>query len=132
MRILLSLTLALALSGTAAASHAAQTIRYVYLNDNIGTPGRQVVEQGDDGWVTVTHIYKNNGRGPEQTERFRLAADGTFSEYHVSGRQTMGGPIDEHFERTGDAATWRSTSERGQATVAGSALYLPLSGSFAP
>ena len=120
---LLTLTLALALAlgaiGAASCAWAAETVRYVYLNDNIGTPGRQVVEQGDDGWVTVTHIYKNNGRGPEQTERFRLAADGTFSEYHVTGRATMGGPIEEDFERKGNAAEWRSTSERGQTSVTG-------------
>jgi imidazolonepropionase-like amidohydrolase len=130
--LLRTILLALLLGGTAAASHAAQTIRYVYLNDNIGTPGRQVVEEGDDGWVTVTHVYKNNGRGPEQTERFRLAADGTFSEYHVTGTSTMGGPIDEHFERKGSAAEWHSGSERGQASVSGTALYLPLNGTLAP
>ncbi len=128
----LSLALALLLGCTAASLQAAQTTRYVYLNDNIGTPGRQVVEEGDDGWVTVTHLYRNNGRGPEQTERFRLAADGTFSEYHVTGKMTMGGPIDEHFERKGSAAAWHSGSERGQASVTGTALYLPLNGTLAP
>ena len=127
-----TLVLALLLGGAVASSHAAQTIRYVYLNDNIGMPGSQVVEEGDDGWVTVTHIYKNNGRGPEQTERFRLAADGTFSEYHVTGRAMLGGPIDEHFERKGDAAQWHSGSERGQAGATGGALYLPLNGTLAP
>jgi Amidohydrolase family len=129
---ILSLALVLVLGGGTLPSHAAQTIRYVYVNDNIGTPGFQVVDEGDDGWVTVTHSYKNNGRGPEQTERFRLAADGTFSEYHVSGAQTLGAPIDEHFERQGDTVTWRSTSERGQAVAAGGALYVPLNGTFAP
>lgn len=119
------------LAGPPGAS-AAQTLRYVFVNDNLGTPGRQVVEQGDDGLVTVSYVYKNNGRGPEQTERYRVAADGTFSEYHVTGLTTMGAPVDEHFERRGDVAEWHSTTDRGRATANGPALYVPLNGSLAP
>jgi Amidohydrolase family len=130
----LALALALALGITVGAprARAAETWRYVFINDNLGTPGRQVVEQADDGLVTVTYIYKNNGRGPEQTERYRVADDGTFSEYHVTGLTTMGSPVDEHFERKGDAAEWRSTTDQGRATVKGPALYVPLNGSLAP
>jgi hypothetical protein len=104
MKLLVSLALLFGLGVVAPSAHAAQTTRYVFINDNLGTPGRQVVEEGDDGWVTVTYSYKNNGRGPETTERYRLAADGTFSEYHVTGKATMGSAIDEHFERRGDLA----------------------------
>ena len=130
----LALTLVLAFGTAMPGAQAAQTTRYVYVyvNDNIPEPGRQVVERADDGLVTVSFIYKNNGRGPELTERFRLAADGTFSEYHVTGSSTFGAKVDEHYERKGDAAEWRSTSERGQAVVAGAAQYVPLNSSLAP
>jgi Amidohydrolase family len=128
----LALALVLGITGVAPAAQAAQTLRYVFINDNLGTPGRQVVEQADDGLVTVTYIYKNNGRGPEQTERYRLADDGTFSEYHVTGLTEMGASVDEHFERKGDAAEWRSTTDQGRATLKGPALYVPLNGSLAP
>ncbi|MEP6873526.1 MAG: amidohydrolase family protein [Burkholderiales bacterium] len=134
MKHALALVLALALGSTVGALrvHAAQTWRYVFINDNLGTPGRQVVEQGDDGLVTVNYVYKNNGRGPEQTERYRVADDGSFSEYHVTGLTTMASPVDEHFERHGDVAEWHSTTDRGRATVTGAALYVPLNGSLAP
>ena len=109
-----------------------QTLSYVFVNDRIGAPGSQTVERADDGAYVVKFIYKNNGRGPELVERFRLAADGTFSEYHVTGTSTFGAIVDEHFERQGDAASWRSTAEQGRATVSGPALYVPLNSSYAP
>ena len=134
MQHALALVLSLAFGATVAApaAQAAQTWRYVFINDNLGTPGRQVVEQGDDGSVTVNYLYKNNGRGPEQTEHYRVADDGSFSEYHVTGLTTMGSPVDEHYERRGDVGEWHSTTDRGRATVTGAALYVPLNGSLAP
>jgi len=127
--VLASIAVAAICAPTAA---AAQTLSYVFVNDRIGAPGAQTVERGDDGSYAVKFIYKNNGRGPELVERFRLAADGTFSEYHVTGTSTFGATVDEHFERKGDAAAWRSTSEQGAATVSGPALYVPLNSSYAP
>jgi hypothetical protein len=96
---------------------AAETLSYVFVNDQIGRPGSQTVERGDDGLFTVKFIYKNNGRGPELIERFRLAADGSFSEYHVTGTSTFGAIVDEHFERKANVAEWRSTSEQGRAAM---------------
>ena len=125
-------TCAAACGLAASAAWPAQTLTYTFVNDTIGTPGRQVVERSDDGLYTVTYIYKNNGRGPEFTERYRLAPDGSFSEYHIVGTSTMGAKLDEHFERRGARAEWHSTTERGAATVAGSAMYVPLGGSYAP
>jgi hypothetical protein len=127
-RLLTLLLLAVA----ATLASAAQVTRYTFVNDNLKNPGSQVVELDDDGWTTVRFVYKNNGRGPELSERYRLAADGTFSDYQVSGSSEMGAQVDEVFERRGDSAQWRSTAENGSATVSGSALYVPLSGSYAP
>ena len=130
MRILLRAALFSAAVANAAA--AAETIRYVTVSDTLGTPGHQVVERGDDGWFTVRYVYKNNGRGPELNERYRLAPDGSFSEYHVTGTTTLVATVDEHFERTGALAQWRSTTERGSREVTGSAMYVPQNGSYAP
>ena len=131
MKHLAALGLVCAL-GSAGTAFAAETISYVFVNDQIGNPGSQTVERSDDGLFTVRFIYKNNGRGPELVERFRLAADGSFSEYHVTGTSTFGAVVDEHFERKEGVAQWHSTSENGKATTATPAMYLPLNSSYAP
>ena len=110
---------------------AAEKTRFVILVDNGKQAGEQVVEQGDDGLVKVHFIFKDNGRGPELEEEFRIADDGTFSEYRVKGHSTYGAVVDDSFERKSGRATWRSTSENGSQSVSGSALYIPLNSSFA-
>ena len=114
------------------ASAAAETVTYTFVSDTLKNPGSQVVERSDDGLYTVKFSYKNNGRGPDLVERYRLAADGSFSEFHVTGTSTYGAVVDEHFERNGSQAQWRSTTERGSATVGGPAIYVPLNSSYAP
>lgn len=94
--------------------------------------GEQVVTRSDDGLVKVRFIFKDNGRGPEIEEQFRVAPDGTLSEYHSKGTTTFGSVIDEHFSRKGNQAEWHSTSEKGSRTVSGPAQYVPLNGSFEP
>lgn len=112
------------------AVHAAETLRYV-INASSGTQiGEQVVQRGDDGVSKVRFIMKDNGRGPELNESYRYAADGSLLQFDVSGNSTMGAVVDEHFSRTGNQASWRSSSEKGQTGVNGTALYLPLNSSF--
>ena len=111
---------------------AAETITYTFVSDTLKNPGSQVVERSDDGLYTVTYTYKNNGRGPDLVERYRLAPDGSFTEWHVTGTSTYGAVVDEHFERKGAQAEWRSTTERGSAKVDGTAMYVPLNSSYAP
>jgi Amidohydrolase family len=125
--------LACAISFLAAGTAQAQNTTRLALFTGDGKPaGEQVVERGSDGQVTVRYIFKDNGRGPELSERLRLAPDGTLASYEVKGSATMGGPVDEHFARNGNQAQWHSTSERGSSTVAGPALYVPLNSSFEP
>lgn len=104
---------------------AAQTTRYVLFTGDKKPAGEQVVERGDDGRVKVRYIFKDNGRGPELNEQFRLAADGTLLEYQVTGSAEMGGPVNERFVRSGDKAEWSSAAEKGTATVSGAAFYVP-------
>ncbi|HVS31039.1 MAG TPA: amidohydrolase family protein, partial [Thermoanaerobaculia bacterium] len=94
--------------------------------------GEQVVTRRDDGLVKVRYIFKDNGRGPEIEEQFRVAPDGTFTEYRSRGTTTFGSAIDERYTRKGDKAEWRSTSEKGNRTVSGPAQYVPLNGSLEP
>jgi Amidohydrolase family len=122
---------ALALLG-ADPSRAGETLRYLLTTSDGNKAGEQLVERGDDGRTTVRFIFKDNGRGPELEEHFRLAADGTFSEYSVKGQAEMGGPVDEKFSRSGHSAQWHSPSESGRATVTGSAFYMPRDSSLEP
>ncbi|WP_426167509.1 amidohydrolase family protein [Pseudoduganella sp. R-34] len=124
----LALAIASAFSAQAAVT---QTTRYVIISENNGKQmGEQVVENHDDGLTKVRYIYKDNGRGPELTEEFRLAPDGTMSQYHVKGNSTFGAVVDEVFERNGDKAQWKSTTEQGAKDVRGPAVYVALNGSF--
>jgi cytosine/adenosine deaminase-related metal-dependent hydrolase len=124
----LALAIATAFSAQAAVTG---TTRYVIISENNGKQmGEQVVENHDDGLTKVRFIYKDNGRGPELREEFRLGPDRTMTSYHVKGNSTFGAVVDEQFARHGDKATWVSTTEKGAKDVSGPALYVPLNSSF--
>ena len=126
-----SAVMALAVASAFAQAAVTQTTRYVIISENNGKQlGEQVVENHDDGLTKVRYIYKDNGRGPELTEEFRVAADGTMSQYHVKGSSTFGAVVDESFERIGDKAHWKSTTEQGAKDINGPAVYVALNGSF--
>ena len=121
----------LALSFVVAAPPAPpeDTVRYVVtFQDKVA--GHQTVVRGSDGVTRVDFTYKDNGRGPELTEEFTLAPDGTFRTYHVQGTSTFGARVDESFEIAASRARWKSTSDSGSQAATGTALYAPLSGSF--
>lgn len=106
--------------------------RHLLFNGDDQLAGEQVTETQADGWTTVRYVFKDNGRGPELTERFRLAPDGTLAEYQVRGSAEMGGPVDERFSRQGDQAEWASAAERGRTTVSDTAFYVPRDASMQP
>ena len=112
-------------------AHAATTTRYLIVSEIADKQiGQQTVEHLDDGLTKVTFGFKNNGRGPDLVEQFRVGADGTMTEYTVKGNSTFGGVVDEQFSRKGDLAQWKSTSEQGEKKISGPAAYLPLNSSF--
>jgi len=117
-------------SGAAVSAHAADTIKYLIFAENGTQMGQQVVEHDGDGLTRVKFTFKDNGRGPDLAERFRIGADGALSDYAVKGNSTYGASVDEHFERKGTLASWSSTSEKGSRNVDGAAMYVPLNGSF--
>ena len=125
MKLAYCLCVAMLLAGPAA---AAETIRYVALVDGGTKAGEQVVQKDDDGTIHVDFVFKDNGRGPELKEEYSLAADGTYSQYKVSGTSTFGARVDENYTRTGDNAEWKSTSDHGSQSLSGTALYSALGG----
>ena len=121
--------LALSLVVAAPPAPPEDTVRYVVtFQDKVA--GHQTVVRGRDGVTRVDFTYKDNGRGPELTEEFTLAPDGTFRTYRVQGTSTFGARVDESFEIAASRARWKSTSDSGSQAATGTALYAPLSGSF--
>ena len=120
-----------ALDALQGASHAASGAnrQWVIIVDsgNKGGEIRESCPRADD--CEVRYVFKDNGRGPEVTEKFKLAADGTLVRYLATGASTFGSQIAERFEAGGGQARWQSTTERGRSESAQGKLYLPLNGS---
>jgi len=124
-----NLAFAIALLAATAHVHADETVRYVALvNGGTAKAGHQWVTKGSDGTTKVDFDFKDNGRGPTLKEEYKLGADGTFVSYHVTGTSEIGAPVDESFAREGDKVHWKSTSDKGEQSVQGTALYTPLGG----
>ncbi|MBX3695785.1 MAG: hypothetical protein KF790_11505, partial [Steroidobacteraceae bacterium] len=113
----------------AGAAQSAHTTEYDVIF--AGHPsGAQTTTIAADGSIRTTLSYRNNGRGPDLDERIVLAPDGTFATYRVTGTSTFGSKVDERFSRRGDRVVWRSSADRGERRVEGSAQYLPVDSSF--
>jgi cytosine/adenosine deaminase-related metal-dependent hydrolase len=123
--LLLGLGVTLALG-----AQASETTRYSIFLTNGVRGGEQVVTRNDDGLVKVHMTYKDNGRGPDFDEQFRLAPDGTFTEFQIKGASTYGALVDEHFSVAGGRARWTSTSEKGDMAAVPGAMYVPLNSTF--
>lgn len=108
---------------------AAERQRFVIIADGNRQAGEYVITESAEGVFRTTFVYKDNGRGPEFKEEFRLAADGSFQEYHVQGQSTFGSVIDEKFTRQGSKAQWKSAADSGEKIVSGPAFYVPNVGS---
>ncbi|MES2322062.1 MAG: amidohydrolase family protein [Pseudomonadota bacterium] len=128
MKKLLVLAVAATLGLPAAA--ATTTVRYDITMESGKRIGEQVVERDDDGLTRVRFGYKNNGRGPDLVEQFRVAPDGTMSEYTVKGNSTFGAVVEDKFESKDGKASWRSTTEQGGRDNAAGAMYVPLNSSL--
>jgi imidazolonepropionase-like amidohydrolase len=125
MKALLAAALLLALAGTAL---AADSTRYIALVNGGKDKAGHLVTTGTGNRYKVDFLFKDNGRGPELKEEYTLAADGTFTSYKVKGISTFGSLVNESFSRSGNSVRWKSTSDKGEQPVSGTALYAPLGG----
>lgn len=129
MKAILAVGLSLLAVTTIHAENAGETTRYVAMvNGGTTKAGHEWVTRSGDGTTSVDFLFKDNGRGPELKEEFKIDKDGTYTEYRVAGQSTFGATIDESFTRKGDKAVWKSTSDHGGQDVFGTALYTPLGG----
>ena len=73
------------------------------------------------------YSYRNNGRGPDQSEVILLGADGAWISYQTDGVSTYGARIDDEFKAQDGVARWRSAVDRGErAGAAADLVYLPV------
>ena len=119
------------LAALASVATPAAERRWTLTVDNGKPAGYASIECDAKGQCRGELFFKDNGRGPEIRERYRLADDGTFSDYQAEGTTTFGSRVDERFRVAGGRASWRSTTEKGAAPEAAGKLYLPLNGSVA-
>lgn len=120
----LSLTLAPPSSAEEAVSQETRWTLLIQGNE----AGSQTVRRLADGSFESHFSFNDRGRGPDQTARYALSADGCFARYDLSGVDYLKAPVSVHFERAGKKAAWQSANESGKATVDGPAFYLPLEG----
>jgi hypothetical protein len=81
--------------------------------------GEMVVERSADT-VRVDYSWRDNGRGPDMTETFRIGERRRALDYRVQGRSTFGGEIREAFERAkvdGNIAAQASLAARAVAVL---------------
>jgi hypothetical protein len=123
------LTLAAAAVFFSTAAFADTTTRYA-ISIQERPAGAQVTTARGDGRIDVDFSYRDNGRGPDLKEHYRLKPDGTLISFHVTGKSTYGAPVDDQFKLDGNTASWRSLSDHGSTAVTHPAVYLPVESSF--
>ena len=92
--------------------------------------GSQTTTVRRDGRIAVDFTYRQNGRGPDLREEITIGADGTPASYRVSGKSTFGAPVDESYQRSGNRVVWRASADRGEKTLTGPAIYVPVENSM--
>jgi imidazolonepropionase-like amidohydrolase len=121
------LALAVALAAISTGASAADTARYTVIFG-----GQKVGHVNVDtkaGLTTIDYNVKNNGRGPTMAETITFGADGLPSAWSISGTTTFGSKVNERFNRDKRRATWTDSTGKGQAPLAGAAIYIAQSGS---
>jgi cytosine/adenosine deaminase-related metal-dependent hydrolase len=129
LSLAMATALALALVLAPAADAAAR--RWLVIVDGGHKAGEQILDCSPRGECRASFVFKDNGRGPEIAETFRLAADGSFADYRATGKTTFGSSVDERFSSSAGRARWKSTTERGESREAAGRLYVPMNGSGA-
>lgn len=119
--LLLWLPLCLSLclrAGMAAAQDYAVTIQ----GERAGT--MSVRQDGDT--VRVDYSYRNNGRGPDLQEEFRVGPQRQPVSYRVRGRNEFGGEIREDATVESGRLRWSSVADQGDEPAAEGVLHAPL------
>jgi len=105
-----------------AAQQPADTARYVVLFS--GRPAGEYREWWSDGSLHSVYEYNDRGRGPHQESVLKLGDGGVPVSLSIVGHGYLKDSVDEHFENSGGAATWKASSEHGTRANAERAYYM--------
>jgi imidazolonepropionase-like amidohydrolase len=78
------------------------------------------------GAFEVHFSYRDNGRGPDLDERWKVDAAGIPLSYESVGKSTFGAPISDVLRIEGPSATWKSVGDSGRRELAAPAFYVPV------
>ncbi len=105
-----------------------QVIRYT-IASNGKVAGSEVDTYFPDGRVESTFEFNDRGRGPKVSAKYWLDSGGLPLRVDETGNDYLKAPVDEHFEINHGIASWKSTTEKGQARAG--AFYVSNNGSAA-
>ena len=108
-------------------AQAAETLRYTVIMEAGTIAGHQVVTRGDDGVTKVEFDFKNNGRGPQITEEYRLAPTARTRNTRRRARP-LSAPRWTNLFAYGQRGALAQHFRLGTEQVEGTALYTALGG----
>jgi len=111
----------------ATAGACAQAAREEFVVLAQGTrAGALTVQRDAGGQVRASYSYRNNGRGPEMEEEFRVGPHEQPLAFRVQGKSTFGGRIDEEASVEGGRLRWRSPADTGDEAADDGTVFTPL------
>lgn len=93
--------------------------------------GHLKVNVAPDGNRKAEYSFRDNGRGPDLEESFRVDATGVPVVYEMKGKTTFGAAAEESFRREDGRARWRSRADQGEEAAGDDYVFVPLDGTFA-
>lgn len=91
-----------------------------------GAPAGTMRVESDGEHVSVEYSYRDNGRGPDLKESFRVNAAQRPVEYRVRGRSELAGEVREDFSIDGARWRWDSAADRGDEPAPAGGVFVPL------
>jgi hypothetical protein len=100
----------------------------VYMRGNLA--GKHSSSLDTEGFYVYSFEYNDRGRGPEIEEKIRLNDQGSIAALEISGVNYLKDTISEVFNYSEEKASWKSTSEEGNAASDGNPFYASVNGTL--
>ena len=125
-RTLFSTLIATSLVAAVAAAPAATTHEYDFVVQDF--VAGSLTRKANGSTVDVVYSYRDNGRGPDITERWTFASTGSVESYTGVGKTTFDATIDERFQQKAGRVSWKTLSDAGETAASEPLFYVPIQG----